>query len=979
MSNTHAGCRGTSRWWKVAAATCSVLAAASSAQVVTPAGAGSYFDGVPSGRDVPSDANGAPVQPRTVPGFVGPVQTNEWWSSLIYPRFAGDGLGQVMHPHPLSARAASDGMRIGWAASPTLRPAGYGYLFTDSRQALVLGVQGLNASECRVVSASDWTVTARLADVSRSIDLTLGHGLPIVYATVSGGPARVGFRSAAGSASVFANRGNIIGVSIGGQHFALCAPAGATWSISSTQATSTLAGKNYFSVALLPAPTAAALDLAAAHAFVFVTGGRVSWQYRPEVSRVDATFTLDSQIKEGTETRPLVAMYRHQWLNSAQPTESATFATARGVMRLARTGAFTVSYPFHGLLPRLPLSEVVDRAVLWQLVDDAFRAPNLNTASDTYGSGKDYGRVAQLLLLADAVGHAPARARFLSFLKDQLADWLSVGPGPNSANSAFAPLQAESFSEGSGVVVGSSDTGQAVLDWGGTDYFKLPAVNFASSTPNRLTVRFASASTGSGLLQVRVGSPTGPVLAGGGIGGTGGIANWTEGFFGIDPAGLAVLSSNNGVHDLFVTCNTPYPGELARIDWIRFDQPGSGGVDRSFAYSPAWDTMLGSPGSFGLAAEMNDHHFHYGYFVHAAAVVAKFDPAWAASFGPMVELLIKDFANWDRAETRFPMLRNFDPYAGHSWASGHAAFAAGNNQESSSEAMNAAAGVALWGATTGNTTIRDLGIFLFASELAAIQQYWFDADDAVFPAGVARPLAGIVWSDSMDYATWFTADPAKIHGINFLPITPASLYLGLRRQAMRDNWSLLLSQTGGQPASWQSINWSALATADPASALALLNANPAYAVEEGDSRARTYQWIRTLADFGPVDASVRADTAHYAVFEKNGVRRYVAWNPSPSTRTVRFTDGFLLCVPPGEVAVGRTGDAPGACVCPADFNADGIVDNQDFVVFVASYSIFLCDDPAMTAGCPADLTADGQVDNDDFVIFADAYNQFLCS
>jgi endoglucanase Acf2 len=956
-----------------------VFGGIASAQTVVPAGAGSYYASVPAGQEVPSNSDGAAVSPRVVPGFTGPVQTNEWWSSLIYPRYAGNSLGQPMQPHPLAAQAASDGVRIGYVASPTLRDTGYGYLFTDSKQALTIGVQGLNATEVRVVSASDWTVTARLADASRSIDFTLGHGLPIVYATVSGGNARVGFRSAAGTASVFSNQGNIIGVTIGGQAYALCAPAGSTWSVTSTQATSSLAGKNYFSVALLPAATTAAVNLAAAHAFVFVTGGTVSWEYKPQPSTIDATFNFQTQVKEGTETRPLVALYRHQWLNSTQATETGTFATSRGQMKLARANAFTVSYPYRGILPELPSSTGVDQTTLYNLVNQAYQESNLNGASDTYGSGKNYGRVGQLLILADQVGHTAAKARFLGFLKDQLGDWFSVGSGPNSGNSAFAPVQAESFTEGSGVVVGPSDTGQAALDWGGTDYFKLSNVSFGTGVPNRLTVRFASGSSGSGSIQVRLDSLTGPVIAGGGIGGTGGINNWVEGYFGMNSAGLAALSGNNGVHDLYVICSTPYAGELARIDWIRFDQPGSGGADRAFAYRANWNTLLGNPGSFGLAGEMNDHHFHYGYFVQAAAIVAKYDPAWAASFAPMIELIIKDFANWDRSDTRFPVLRNFDPYAGHSWAAGHAGFAAGNNQESSSEAMNAASGVALWGAVTGNNTLRDLGMYLFAAEEASIQQYWFDADDAVFPAGVTRPVAGIVWSDSMDYATWFTADPAKIHGINFLPITPASLYLGHKRQSMIDNWNLLLSQTGGNPTSWQSINWSALATADPAQALTRLTATPNYQVEEGDSRARTYHWIRTLATFGPVNASITADTPHYAVFEQSGVRRYVAWNPTGQTLTVHFSDGFTLCVPAGETAVGQTGDPITTCGCPADFNADNFVDDTDFVIFANAYNLLACGDPAMPVGCPADLTGDAFVDDADFVLFASAYNALVCA
>ena len=48
------------------------------------------------------------------------------------------------------------------------------------------------------------------------------------------------------------------------------------------------------------------------------------------------------------------------------------------------------------------------------------------------------------------------------------------------------------------------------------------------------------------------------------------------------------------------------------------------------------------------------------------------------------------------ANGAFPDLRVFDAYASHSWASGTSPFADGNNQESSSEAVTAWTGLALW-------------------------------------------------------------------------------------------------------------------------------------------------------------------------------------------------------------------------------------------------------------------------------------------
>ncbi|MBN8596451.1 MAG: carbohydrate-binding protein [Planctomycetes bacterium] len=958
-----------------------LISSSALAQPVVTAGSGSYYNGVPAGYPVPSNADNAPVLPRTVPGFSGPVPTNEWWSSLVYPRYAGDNWGQNMHPHPLSARPDADGMRIGYVPSPGIWDTGYSYDFSGNRVALSLSVEGLNSPDCRLAAASDWTMTARFADATRSLEVTMGHGMPFAYCKVSGGNAKVLFRGAAGPATVFANRGNIIGVTIAGVSYALCAPAGSTWTVNSSGATSSLAGKNYYSVAVLPDASNASLDLAQAHAFVFITGSVATWNYNAATSSMDSTFTFQTEVKEGTETQPLIALYRHQWMYSTQPTVGGTFATSRGIMKQAEAAQFTVNFPYRGVLPKLPAAAGLNQSQLYTYVNQAYQQSSLNSSNDTYGAGKSYGRVAQLLLLADQVGHTAAKTRFLNFLKDQLNEWFMVGsPASNSGTGAFAPVQCEGFTDGSGVTAGNITGGQALIDFGGTDWFKLSNVDFKDGVPIGLTMRLASDIPGSGLLQVRVDSINGPLLAEAGLGNTGGINNWTEVTVNVNNAGVNALTSNNRVHDLYFTANTPYPDELARFDWIRFNLPGSNVQERVFYYQAAWSTLLGSPGSFNLAAEMNDHNFHYGYFIHAAATIAMFDPAWAAEYAPMVELLIRDASNWDRSDTRFPMLRGFDPYAGHSWASGHAAFAAGNNQESSSESMNYSNAVALWGSVMGNNEIRDLGMYMIANEEAAIQQYWFNSDDVVMPPALTKRIAGIVWGDGIAYGTWWTGDPAQIHGINFLPITPGSLYLGHHRQGMLDNWSLLMAQTNNNPSSWHSILYSALATVNPTQAASLINANPNFPVEDGDSRARAYQWIQSLNIFGAVDASISADTPHYAVFEKNGVRTYVAWNPGATTLAVTFSDGFKLCVPAGETALGKTGDAPGTCAntCPADFNNDGMVDDTDFVQFAASYNVLDCADPAMLPGCPGDLNADFFVDDADFVLFAAAYNELVC-
>lgn len=66
-----------------------------------------------------------------------------------------------------------------------------------------------------------------------------------------------------------------------------------------------------------------------------------------------------------------------------------------------------------------------------------------------------------------------------------------------------------------------------------------------------------------------------------------------------------------------------------------------------------------------------------------------------------------------------------------------------------------------------------------------------------------------------------------------------------------------------------------------------------------------------------------------------------------------------------------------AAACPADLNEDKLVDDADFVIFVAAYDQLVCAG-SMRHGCPGDLNEDGVVEDADFVVFAAAYNDLMC-
>ena len=74
---------------------------------------------------------------------------------------------------------------------------------------------------------------------------------------------------------------------------------------------------------------------------------------------------------------------------------------------------------------------------------------------------------------------------------------------------------------------------------------------------------------------------------------------------------------------------------------------------------------------FGNAC-YNDHHFHFGYFVVAAAMLVKLRPEYASdvAFTSYVETLIRDTTNPSVEDSFFPPFRSFDWFDLHSWSRG---------------------------------------------------------------------------------------------------------------------------------------------------------------------------------------------------------------------------------------------------------------------------------------------------------------------
>ena len=363
--------------------------------------------------------------------------------------------------------------------------------------------------------------------------------------------------------------------------------------------------------------------------------------------------------------------------------------------------------------------------------------------------------------------------------------------------------------------------------------------------------------------------------------------------------------------------------------------------DRYFYYDEDLGALFGFPQSYSAVDQINDHHFHYGYFIYSAAQVAlreqKYEGTndWASQYGGMVDELIGDIACTTRnnADSRYPYMRNFAPYEGHSWASGHANFEMGNNQESSSEALNAWAGIILWGEATGNTAIRDLGIYLYATEISAVENYWFDVEENVLSdayrygvsnaeiesidkntAKVKNNSAAIVWGGSYTYATWFSANPLYIQGINLLPMNPTCFYLAGDQDYIQQNWDLAFEKAeaaGWDLESWIDIWCQYYAMAYPEAAIQkwkeVEEGADSYGVEGGDTKAHTYHFMKTMDVYGTPDTTITSNNTLSSVFVKDGVKTYCAYNPTLAEKKVTFSDGYSVMVPARSMEVETEG------------------------------------------------------------------------
>lgn len=261
---------------------------------------------------------------------------------------------------------------------------------------------------------------------------------------------------------------------------------------------------------------------------------------------------------------------------------------------------------------------------------------------------------------------------------------------------------------------------------------------------------------------------------------------------------------------------------------------------RYFYYDTTIKGVVGVEPAFG-SDKFNDHHFHYGYFIYAASITAKYNPDFLAKNRDMVDVLVADLVGSDVSAV-FPKSRVFDPYVAHSWASGYGDFADGNNQESVSEAVNAWYGMYLWSKVTNNEPMQRQSKWLYANESQSALNYWFLKEGA--PAKeYPHPFVSLIWGGKLDYSTFFSPRPQAKLGILLIPMSPGQAYL--KQSGPQIKKFLASVQPSAEDFHGQFGDYLLMfeSLADPVSAASKAKQLLPTDIDDGNSRSYTLAWI----------------------------------------------------------------------------------------------------------------------------------------
>ena len=401
-----------------------------------------------------------------------------------------------------------------------------------------------------------------------------------------------------------------------------------------------------------------------------------------------------------------------------------------------------------------------------------------------------------------------------------------------------------------------------------------------------------------------------------------------------------------GNEALFRQCHDKLKEAL--VNWLTYT-PGEDNF--FFAYDPRYHGLIGYNTSYD-SDTYNDHHFHYGYFTLAAAMLCLVDDDFKQNYGEMIKLVARDYNNYKR-DSWACFLRMMDPWAGHCYAGGMGD-GAGNGQESTSESMQGWGGMYLLGVALVDNELRDAGIFGWVSESRATAEYWFDRHGETIGSnfhttapdydadnidnlynidytkfvhkkdGVTdyvQPWSSNLTSHGIGWWTWFGGDPVFMQGIQWMPISPALDYLGEDPTFAGWDYNYLMGikehagwdGTGGiagggtlRDSDWGNVVLSYRQWSDADDAAKIFDEGWAGnwgTMTNSSTNGISYYTIHSHRTYGDIDFTVTANYPTARVYKKGGVKTHIAYNPTDTEITVTYSDGTTLTVPARQMKV----------------------------------------------------------------------------
>jgi endoglucanase Acf2 len=360
---------------------------------------------------------------------------------------------------------------------------------------------------------------------------------------------------------------------------------------------------------------------------------------------------------------------------------------------------------------------------------------------------------------------------------------------------------------------------------------------------------------------------------------------------GVDGKDAATNRSSSSAGDqLFKSC----------LDALRLAMTGL--LDgKSFRDQLVYDTSLGgivaSDGLLNTEADFgngryNDHHFHYGYLLYAAAVLGKYDSSFVKKYGMSVDAVYYDIAhnkNFDStlapSGAFFPGTRHKIWFDGHSFASGLFPFGNGKSQESSSEAVNAYYGAFLWslvrnGAASNPSSDTseqtDFARLLLATEIRGAQMYWqmrptasakshtqdlhagntsgtvsslATGETSIYPPSFAKNyMVGNLGMLDAVCTTWFGTQVLYVHLINFLPVTAVTASLFSEGYAQVE-YPAVLEPMNEVESAWRGFKIAIHAIVNATSAWSEAQELSSPELDAGFSKSQLLWWIATRPGF----------------------------------------------------------------------------------------------------------------------------------